>query len=341
VEQTEVIDGAGAAGADPATVRVSFVTWLPHCRRSDGIAEALGGRSHIVCHLRSGRTVLAPLRYLLQGVTTVRRLAGDRPDLVLVATPPVFAAIVVWAWCALTSSRFVIDAHTGAFDDPRWRWAQPLQRWLSRRATATIVTSDHLADVVRSWGAEPLVIGTVPVSFVPAPPAELGPGPQVVVVSTFSPDEPIDAVLSAARRTPEVTYHVTGDPRRAGIGSGRLPTNVRLTGWLSEQEYHATLQGADAVVCLTSRDHTMQRGGYEAMAIGQPLITSDWPLLRETFSQGTCHVDNSAPAIATAVNTVVAERDRLRAEMAELALRRAAEFQEGLRRLVPTQGDPP
>lgn len=336
---TQKFSGDVALSAPQTTpAAASFITWLPHCRRSDGIAAALGGPSHLVHYLGYKRPAQAPLKYALATVTTLRRLWRERPSLVLVATPPVPAAVVVWAYCALTSSAFVIDAHTGSFDDQRWRWALPLQRWLARRAEATIVTGPHLASQVESWGARALVIGTVPVTFPPADPADLGPGEHVVVVNTFSRDEPVDAILAAAATTPDVTFHVTGNTARGGTAVAAAPPNVRFTGWITDEEYHGLLQRADVVMCLTTRDHTMQRGGYEAMAVGRPLITSNWPLLRTTFSQGTLHVDNSPAAIATAVTEALAKRQSLAAEMSDLANRRAAEFALGVERLVAIPG---
>jgi glycosyltransferase involved in cell wall biosynthesis len=52
---------------------------------------------------------------------------------------------------------------------------------------------------------------------------------------------------------------------------------------------------------LTTRDHTMLRGAYEAIYQGTPVIVSNWTLLRDAFSHGAVHVDNTADAIAAAV----------------------------------------
>ena len=56
---------------------------MAHCRRSDGIAEALGGRSHMVSHLGFQKPATAPLRYVLDAVSTLRILIRSRPDAVL------------------------------------------------------------------------------------------------------------------------------------------------------------------------------------------------------------------------------------------------------------------
>ena len=33
----------------------------------------------------------------------------------------------------------------------------------------------------------------------------------------------------------------------------------------------------DGILALTTHDHTMQRGACEAVSLGVPIITSDWP----------------------------------------------------------------
>ena len=52
---------------------------------------------------------------------------------------------------------------------------------------------------------------------------------------------------------------------------------------------------------LTTRDHTMLRGAYEAIYQGTPVIVSDWALLRESFPEGAAHVENTAKAIVRGI----------------------------------------
>ena len=165
---------------DMTPVKVSFITWYPSCRRSDAIAAALGGPSHLIHYLGFKQPRYAALKYVAQTAVTWRRLWRDRSRCVLVASPPVVAALIVWLFCAVFRRQLVIDAHTGVFDDPRWTWALPLSRFLARRAVATIVTSEHLAREVERWGGRALVIGVVPVEFIDAAPAELGAGQRPV-----------------------------------------------------------------------------------------------------------------------------------------------------------------
>jgi glycosyltransferase involved in cell wall biosynthesis len=322
-------------------VRSSFVTWYPYCRRSDAIAEALGGPSHLVHYLAFKRPAVAPIKYTLQSVATLWILRRERPDLMLVAAPPIFAALPVWLAARRLGARFVIDAHTGLFEHARWRWLLPLTRAVLRRADAVVVTNEHLRRIVASWGARAVVIGDVPVRFGPGVAPASDPRPRVVVVNTFSVDEPLGEVLEAARAMPEAAFLVTGDVRYArGRWLRDRPANLVFTGFVSEEEYAGLLRAADVVVVLTLHDHTMQRGGYEAMALGKPLVTSDWGVLRETFSRGTVHVENTATAIAAGIRRTLAERERLACEMESLRREREALFRVRLAELLTTVGTP-
>ena len=322
----------GAAPSAAAATGASFISWMPHCRRSDTLADALNGPSHLI---RPDRPDRAPLRYPLQLVESVRRLWRDRPAAVMVASPPFLAPLSAWIYSAIRRVPFAIDAHSGVFNDPRWSWATPLNRFLSRRAVATIVTGPHYRDLVASWGARPLVIGAVPCRFRDdVPPTDLGEGVHIVFPCTWSFDEPVNQLVAAARRVPEVTIHVTGRPKGpAATHLEGAPDNLRLAGWLSDDAYTGLMKGCDAVLALTSRDHTMQRAGEESLELGKPLICSGWSLLRETFSQGALFVDNTTDQLADALAEMADRHEELAAEMVELRPIRAADYERGLEEL--------
>jgi glycosyltransferase involved in cell wall biosynthesis len=138
------------------------------------------------------------------------------------------------------------------------------------------------------------------------------------------PWEPVDEVVEAARRMPEVLFSLSGDPRYARKGlKNSLPPNVLLTGFLPDSRYLALLRGADAILVLTRDDNTMQRGAYEAITLEKPLITSRWPLLQEVFCRGTIHVNNSATEIVSAVENIRTHPLEYQREMAKLRTERA------------------
>lgn len=253
-------------------------------------------------------------KYAVQWIRTARILRREQPDTVFVMTPPVFAALPAFWYAWRRGKNVVLDAHTAAFVMPRWRSFQWLQRMLCRRAVTTLVSNEHLAAAVRSAGGHATLVPDVPVIFrnrdsFPRPTSF-----SVAVVCSFTFDEPLPAILEAARMLPNVRFFITGDPRHFPLHVARqLPPNATLTGFLSTPAYGGLLADADVVLVLTTLDHTMLRGAYEAIYQGTPVIVSNWPILREAFSEGAIHVDNSADDIVTAIRTVAASPERYRA----------------------------
>jgi glycosyltransferase involved in cell wall biosynthesis len=258
-------------------------------------------------------------KYAAQWFKTARILRREKPDVVFVMTPPVFAALPAFWYAWRHRKRVVLDAHTAAFLHPRWRRLQWLQRALCRRSVTTLVHTDHIAEIVRDAGGHVTLVPDVPIMFPEREPFARPSGFVVAVVCSFNYDEPLPAILDAARRTPNVHFFVTGNPKYLpAMLAVDLPSNVTLTGFLSTPAYGGLLSSADVVLTLTTRDHTMLRGAYEAIYQGTPVIISDWPLLRAAFPEGAAHVGNTADEIATAIQKVASHLESYRAGARQL-----------------------
>jgi hypothetical protein len=75
-------------------MRSAFIVWARYQRRAESLAEQLGASLHFVSEGR-GREVAAFLRYGLQARQTWRVLRRERPALVFVQNPPIFAVLEV------------------------------------------------------------------------------------------------------------------------------------------------------------------------------------------------------------------------------------------------------
>lgn len=304
-----------------------FLAWTHHNRRSQLIAKSLGIPLYLV-HALKRRYYLAPLRYLIQTWQTIKILWGQRPAVVFVQNPPIFAALLVYLYARLTGARYVIDSHTGALLASWWRWSLPLHAFLSKRAEATLVTNEYLADMVRRWTDKVFILADIPTEFPLGRPYALAGEFNVAVINTFSPDEPIDTVLEAAKRMPDVHFYITGDPIRAKKRHLlEHPANVHFTGFIPDEDYFGLLRGVQAVVVLTTDNHTMQRGACEAVWLAKPIITSDWPVLRTHFHKGTIHVDNSVGALQTGIRKMQLQLGTLEEEIYLLQQERQQEWQ--------------
>jgi glycosyltransferase involved in cell wall biosynthesis len=308
--------------ADPGSPDdVLFLVWGPpsHGPRSRVLARELGIEVRFISITERRGLAVAPLKYGYQALVTIGLMLRRRPRVVFVQSPPSLAVAVVALCGALTGTQYVVDAHSDAMLSPIWTRPRWLHRLLTRRALATVVTNEHFAAVIRSWGGTALLLRDIPTAFPTGGAIELGGGFHVLVVNTFADDEPLDAVLEAAAELPEATFHITGSTRRAPDGLlASAPPNALFTGFIPDEDYYALMRASDAVLCLTTRDHTMQRGACEALSVGRPIVTSDWPLLRDYFRRGTVHVDNTAAGIRDGVARLRAEQPRFEAEIAAL-----------------------
>ncbi len=331
----QVVDG----GMSASEVRRVFVSWAPFCSRSDNIARELRGSSFMIYHRLWGSNYLTiALKYASQTVATLRLLSRVRPTCVFVMNPPPVACFAVWLYARQRGIPFVIDAHSAAFVDKRWRALEGFQRYLARQALTTLVTNTHWQRLVEVWGARSDILADVPVMFPEPAQLELGPGFHVAIVSTFTWDEPTGLVFEAARHIPHVSFHMTGDHRRLKPATARLkPSNLRLTGFLPDAEYAGLLRNCDAVMSLTVLDHTMQRGAYEAAYLGKPIITSNFELLRAAFPRGAVFADNDIQSIRTAVEEMrrnIAHYENEARQLAKEKLVRWGAVKKGLESLV-------
>jgi glycosyltransferase involved in cell wall biosynthesis len=269
-----------------------------------------------------------------------------------VQNPPFVCGLTVALGCWLTGSCYVVEHHSAAFGHI-WDWARPLQKLLVRRAVTNIVTDGHWEDVVRSWGgrrhpAHALVMHDAFLDLPEGRPFAVAPRRNIAFAGTFADDEPLDAVLDAARLVPDVGFYVTGDTAKAPPEVvAQAPPNVVFTGFLDVNgEYLGLLRAVDAVMVLTTRDHTLQLAGCEAIAVGTPLITSDWPYLRDLFSTAAVYVAPTAESIRDGVVEAMHRLPELRAEAAEVRREQRARWHAQmteLRALVEaaTGGTPP
>jgi glycosyltransferase involved in cell wall biosynthesis len=107
---------------------------------------------------------------------------------------------------------------------------------------------------------------------------------------------------------------------------GNMSDNVRLLGWLNEDELIRAYQESDALL-FPSRSEGFGYAALEAMACGKPVIASDSTALPEVVSNGITGLlcnPGDAEAFADACRQLAAS-PRQRSEMAEAGRQKAVE----------------
>lgn len=311
-----------------------FLAWARYHRRSELLALHLNADLHYVYSVQKRRSFGKLVGYVRQAYETWHILHKKRPDVILIQNPPIFAVLVAYCFTKSHGGRFVIDSHTGAFLSSPWSSFVWLHQILSRRALTTIVHNKSQEEILKRWECRHIVVAFTPGDYSKMEDYPLSGKFSVAVVSTYQLDEPLDVVFEVASQLPAIDFYVTGN--HGDVKDQMLqkkPTNCFLTGYLSYPQYVGLLSKADVVLDLTTRNHTLLMGGFEAVSVGTPLITSDWPVLKDYFSLGTVHVPNTVEGIRLGILRAQSENSVLRGKMKQLQLQLQAEWEEKLEEL--------
>jgi hypothetical protein len=78
------------------------------------------------------------------------------------------------------------------------------------------------------------------------------------------------------------------------------------------------MSSLDVIIVLTKRSKTILCGCYESLMLENPLITSNFEVLQDSFHKGTFFVDNSGPQIVNAIKKVQKNYWKLKEEIKNL-----------------------
>ena len=302
-----------------------WITWQEH-RRSREIADWLG--AHLIV---MSSELPRPFKYVPLVARTIGVLALHRGDIVFCQNPSVVLAFVAVLLRRFVGIAVVVDRHSNFklhTTDSRaikWRVFHWLSRYSIRSADLTIVTNQYLADLVTMWGGTPFVMQDPIPSFNGTVRPERGAAsskPTVTCVCTYADDEPIDEMLGAiADSRMEFNVNITGRPSRRVVELVRdlgLVDRVNLTGFLPRPEYLCLLATSDVVMVLTTLDHCLTCGAYEATALGRPMVLSDTIAIRGHFSRGAVYAKPKSESIRLALEYALGDRERLGVEVSLL-----------------------
>ncbi len=284
-----------------------FIAWKKSCTRSENIAKHFGAQNIFICPFDSDRKVINKIaRYIVSVFITFYSLFKNKPDIIFSLNQPPFLIITVYIYSKIFKAKFVLDSHSAAFNDPKWAWFKFFYGIIASKAFFNINTNLYHKRIVESWGGRSFVIGDVPINFTKKYPLYSVSENSVAVVASFMFDEPLEEVWQAAKLVPDIDFHITGNYKKA---NKKLledkPSNIILEGYLSRENYLSLLLACKAVVALTTRDYTMQMGGYEALSLEMPIVTSAWEILRESFGGGAIYVDNTPESIASGIIRII------------------------------------
>jgi glycosyltransferase involved in cell wall biosynthesis len=251
---------------------------------------------------------------------TIQVILKERPNIVVAQNPSVVLATLVVMMKKVFGYRAVIDAHNSGIypREGKSNFMMQISRRLQRLSDLTIVTNDHLRQVVESNGGRAVVL---PDSLPDVP--EIRPYPvtgrvNIAYICTFSADEPFREVFQAVRSLPaDVVIYVTG--RYNGkIDKRTIPKNVRLLGFIPDNEYWSLLSSVDFIIDLTFRENCLVCGAYEAVSLEKPVVLSNTNALITYFYKGCVYVSSSSNSIQDGIREAIEKREILYHDMLKL-----------------------
>ena len=277
--------------------RCLFIVWKGYQRRAEVLAPLFDADIKFIPHLFRSK-YLRPLDYLYKLLTTVFYMIRTKPAYAIVQAPPHYAALPPM----LLGIPYIIDGHNGIFQS-YWHKLPFFGRIMKKSKAIIVHNSEFLAMFGKTYPSKPFIVVADPLQYIEAN-GTVRKNNQILFVCSFDHDEPIEAIISTIERTPDYNFVITADPKKLPAPQRqRLEAcpNLRLTGFLSTEEYHETLCSSTAAIALTNMVATQQSGACEALSSNTPLIATRSTLSEKLFGDWAILVDNTADSIVAGI----------------------------------------
>ncbi len=310
-----------------------WIAWETQ-RRSLNLSRRMGADLVIFDLERLGRW-----RYLVSIARTFAVLFAYRGRTVFVQNPSMLLAAMACLLQPLFGYFLVVDRHTAYMDAVRGGpLARRIMRLLSiltlRHAGLTIVTNSQLLRKVMRCGGRGFVLPD-PYPEMEAASRREKPFPfEILLVSSWAPDEPIAEMAEAARLLgPGFRIWASGNPKtRFASVLAAKPENFNSTGFLPDAAYFDFMRKVDCVAALTKRGATLVCGAYEAISLGKPIILGNSKVLKEYFSSGAVYSDCSATDLAEKIRRMAQGYDEYHREILVFREKSRSDWEKSLQR---------
>jgi glycosyltransferase involved in cell wall biosynthesis len=287
-----------------------YVAWVNYQRRAESMQSYFGYDLFYVSSQHRS-PFYKFISYFVRAKMTMQIVLREKPDVVWLQLPPTFLMhlLILLRFVIRRKIKIVADCHNAALRPP-WN-SVPLWARFLNRANLILVHNDNVVGTAQSLGLNDTrlcVLGDcVPILPPEEDKAQRQQRPTIVMPCSFHADEPIEAVIEAARELESATFVITGDHLRIRNRAlvERVTENVRFPGFLPLPEFDRLLLRASAVLCLTTQDDIQLSAVSEAIGAGKPMIISDTSLLRNLFGAAGIFVDNDVASILQGCRTAL------------------------------------
>lgn len=304
------------------TDKIAFIAYNI-TRRSKVLAEHM--HADIITTKVSSVQVFRLMNYLLLGFLTLLKLTSEKYDTVFVQLPPIHAAFPAYLYSKIFRKQLIFDTHSGIFFVQTWyqKIYRSLYSSMIKHIALNIVHNDAILQQPNLKNTNTIVLENK-ISLLPL---QLNQNPKfmITVICGFGKDEPFREIIATARSLPDIQFNLTGDSKK--LPRQLLPSNLHLTGFLSDNDYLQLLKDSRLIMILTNRFETVLSGAYEATEFTKPMIISDTPTLRKYFYKGAVYTENNTQSIIQAIKTAQENLSQLYTGIQELRKEKSESWQ--------------
>jgi glycosyltransferase involved in cell wall biosynthesis len=313
--------------------KIISVCWRPHNRRAESLARDINSTLFLAPNILT-RKVYAPIRYIFLIFWTIIICLKNRPDIIIETVPPPFCSTVVSIYAIIFRCKYIVDANHSAATG---FWSKiPFGFWLNKKimnnALITLVHNEPTKKLTDAKGLKSIVLEDKIPQLTSTEQTILSSDFTILIPCSFDPDEPIIEIYKAAHHLSDIKFFITGNLKRLKNKYRKSqPSNVVLTGFLSDEKYDMLLNSVDAVLVLSTDDYPVRpRGAGEAIAAGKPLIVSRNHATQHHFYKGTALIDNNSRGIVEAILNIQRNYEKYSIEIRQLKYERITQYNHEL-----------
>ncbi len=260
------------------------------------------------------------IRYPILIVKTVHLVFSQKKKIIFVQNPSIVLAFIAILIKILFGKTVIVDAHNAGIFPAEGEnlFLNFISKFIAKNANLTIVSNKYLAGVVQERGGRSFImpdpLPEIDGHFTPQKRVD---SKYALFICTWAADEPYWEVIDAAKSLDNISIYITGNYKNkiSAEEIKSLPKNVKLLGFVSEEDYLSYFANAVVAIDLTTRENCLVCGAYEAAAIETPAILSDTTVNREVFTEGYLYTKNNSTDIANTILTSFEKQHNLKQKL--------------------------
>ena len=292
-----------------------WITWETQ-RRNKELAQSFGCDLYVFDEKTDSK-----LSRYLKCISKTFQVLTRRPQILFVQCPSIVLCFLSVILKPVFKYKLVIDAHNVAiryltahgfilsllssfvfkFSDYIIVSNQGLTENLSVDLTKILVLADRIPKIETNY-LRPKIFSEIK--------------PNIVFISSFAKDEPINNFLRAASKlTAKSRFFITGKKSKAKDALKYECEDIVFTDFLSSEDYEALISHSDLNIDLTTEDNLLVCGAYETIAVGVPGMLSDFAVQVETFSKGFVYTPLDHGSIKGAIQYALINKENLKSSI--------------------------